>query len=291
MILPPECGIIYNRRISKNAQNRCKILLFRTKLEMKGIFMELYKDLVLLRCFSRDTLIRLTGSKESADWWIRKYLERNYIERIRRDLYAVISLETYQPIANRYQIASYAADGAYVSYHSAFEYYGCANQVFNVIYLTSPKRIRTFDYDGVEYQGTVSKCTSFIEGHDDGVRVTSIERTVIDSIAHLNKAGGVEELLRCLLLVPSISSDKLLEILSIYNCSFLYQKTGYIMEAFQNIFDFPEFFFKECEKKITDSRKYFSKQNEDFVFYKRWKLYAPENLLSLLNKGGSYNAL
>ena len=163
--------------------------------------------------------------------------------------------------------------------------------MFNVIYLTSPKRIRTFDYDGVEYQGTVSKCASFIEGHDDGVRVTSIERTVIDSIANLNKAGGVEELLRCLLLVPSLSSDKLLEILSIYNCSFLYQKTGYIMEAFRSIFDFPEFFFKECEKKITDSRKYFSKQNEDFVFYKRWKLYAPENLLSLVNKGGSYNAL
>ena len=63
------------------------------------------------------------------------------------------------------------------------------------------------------------------------------------------------------------------------------------MEAFRSIFDFPEFFFKECEKKITDSRKYFSKQNEDFVFYKRWKLYAPENLLSLVNKGGSYNAL
>ena len=67
------------------------------------------------------------------------------------------------------------------------------------------------------------------------------------------------------------------------------------MEAFRSIFDLPEFFFKECEKKITDSRKYFSKQNEDFVFYKRWnkrwKLYAPENLLSLVNKGGSYNAL
>ena len=54
--------------------------------------MELYKDLVLLRCFSRDTLLRLTGSKESADWWIRKYLERNYIGRIRRDLYAVIKM-------------------------------------------------------------------------------------------------------------------------------------------------------------------------------------------------------
>lgn len=37
MILPPECGIIYNRRISKNAQKRCKILLFRTEMEIREV--------------------------------------------------------------------------------------------------------------------------------------------------------------------------------------------------------------------------------------------------------------
>lgn len=39
----------------------------------------------------------MTGSDSVADWQIRKYMDKGYIERVRRDLYAVISLETGQP--------------------------------------------------------------------------------------------------------------------------------------------------------------------------------------------------
>ena len=63
---------------------------------------------------------------------------------MRRNLYAVISMETGQAIPNRYQIASRVTDDACVSHHSAFEYYGYANQVFYDVYFTTEKRVRPF---------------------------------------------------------------------------------------------------------------------------------------------------
>ena len=91
--------------------------------------MERYKELAALRCFTHDDMVQLAGSESSAVWQIKSYLQKGYIERVRRNLYAVISMETGQAIPNRYQIASRVTDDACVSHHSAFEYYGYANQV------------------------------------------------------------------------------------------------------------------------------------------------------------------
>ena len=101
--------------------------------------MERYKELAALRCFTHDDMVQLAGSESSAVWQIKSYLQKGYIERVRRNLYAVISMETGQAIPNRYQIASRVTDDACVSHHSAFEYYGYANQVFYDVYFTTQK--------------------------------------------------------------------------------------------------------------------------------------------------------
>ena len=106
--------------------------------------MELYKKLVPLGCFSHKDMVYITGSENAALWSIKDYLNKGYISRIRRDLYVVISLETGQPIANRYQIASHVTDDAFISHHSAFEFYGLANQVFYEVYFASTMRVCSF---------------------------------------------------------------------------------------------------------------------------------------------------
>ena len=71
--------------------------------------MERYKELAMLRCFSHKDVVQLVGSESGATWLIMNYLQKGYIERVRRDLYVVISMETGQIIPNRYQIASRVA--------------------------------------------------------------------------------------------------------------------------------------------------------------------------------------
>ncbi len=247
--------------------------------------MDLYKILAGMRCFTREDLVKITGSESAAAWQISRYLEKGYIERVRRDLYAVISLETEQPIPNRYQIASVVAEDACVSHHSAFEYYGYANQVFYEMYIATKKRVRDFSYDGIDYHCIPQCAETGIEDTGMGVRVTSLERTVVDSMADFKKIGGLEELLRCLMMVPSLSSEKLLECLEAYGLGRLYQEAGYILESFRDDLNLPESFFRECEKHMPASKSYLTSPEDKYPLCSRWDLYAPENLRDVINKG------
>lgn len=247
--------------------------------------LELYKKLSDLRCFTRKQLITLCGSSNNAAWWLRKFLCKGYVERVHRDLYAVISLETSQPIPTRFQIASSAAKDACISYHSAFEYYGFANQVFYELFFSTEKRLRPFSFDGIFFQPLSQLGSEGIMHMDDGVTVTSLERTVTDCVANLERSGGLEEFLRCLLLIPSLSADRLLSVLNMYDYGSLYQKMGYLLEIFQEELGIPDTLLHECERHLPSSKTYFSSEKSNFRFYKRWKLYAPENLRSMIGEG------
>ena len=254
--------------------------------------MDLYRELAALRCFTHQDMVALTGSESAALWHIRNYLNKGYIERVRRDLYAVISLETNQPIPSRFQIASCVTENACVSHHSALEFYGYANQVFYEVYLAVPERTRPFSYNGIQYSPVLYQGKEGVTETGTGVRVTSPERTVIDCIADLSLAGGLEEFLRCLALVPSLNETLLLESLAMYHRRQLYQKAGYILEAFRSELALSDGFFSVCERESSSSKTYLTVERKGFVLNGKWKLYAPSDLKSLVNKGvGDYDAV
>ena len=118
--------------------------------------------------------------------------------------------------------------------------------------MATGKRVRPFSYDGIDYCPVSHRGIEGVVEMGNGVRVTSLERTVIDGIADFEKIGGLEELLRCMLLVPSLSPDHLLSSLDLYHCGKLYQKTGYILDMFQADVGLPDSFVDECETDVPD---------------------------------------
>ncbi len=247
--------------------------------------MKYYEKLLTLGCVTRSQLEQVTGSPSAADWLCREYQRKGYLERIKRNLYAVISLETGQSVANRYKIASHICDDAVVSYHSAFEYYGYANQVFYEVQVTSMSRFRTFSYDGITYRHIGQRIESGVSELPNGIRVTTLERTVIDSINLFEKTGGLEELLRCLALIPSLDESKLTACLSEYGSGILYQKAGYILSHFAETLGLSDAFFENCAAHIPKGKNYLYENGQDFVWHEKWKLYAPADLMQLTNKG------
>ncbi|MEG1912411.1 MAG: type IV toxin-antitoxin system AbiEi family antitoxin domain-containing protein [Cloacibacillus sp.] len=253
--------------------------------------MKYYGKLVELGCFSREDVIALTGTEAAAHSLLRDYLRKGLIERVRRDFYAVISIETKQPIPTRYQIGSQIFADAFISHHSAFEYYGCSNQVLYEVYVTSNSRFQDFEFDGVSYCRVASK-GRMIPALSEGVRVTDIERTVVDSINDFEKIAGVEETVRCISLIPTLDAAKLLEALDVYDNGFLYQKCGWLLEGLRNVIDLPDDFFKECRRHISKSKKYLTRERRNFVLHEVWSLYAPADVSILLNKGtADYDAV
>ncbi|MHB8172503.1 MAG: hypothetical protein ACYDG6_13325 [Thermincolia bacterium] len=66
-----------------------------------------------------------------------------------------------------------------------------------------------------------------------GIRITDIERTMVDSIKNFDKIGGLEELLSCKEMLAFLDNQKLLLYLSLYDLRVLYQRCGYILEHYK----------------------------------------------------------
>ena len=150
--------------------------------------------------------------------------------------------------ANKFQIASSINQNSYISYHSAFEFYGYYNQVFNIIQVSSNKRFTPFEYNGYSYECYLNDIPLQID-FIQGVKVTSIERTIVDSINMLGKVMGIEELIKCLDLVHLAKENKLLEILNAYHKEILYRKVGYILSFYKDDFNLSDSFFATCLSK------------------------------------------
>lgn len=253
--------------------------------------MKHYENLLDKGCFSREQLIEIVGTADAANRIIYTYQTKGLIEKVKRDFYVVISLETKQPVLSRYQIASNLSPDACITHHSAFEAYGYGNQVFYECFVATDKRFSDFEYDGVVYR-RIERKQGLDVIQEGNIRITSIEQTVVDSIRDFEKIAGLEEVIRCMMLVPTLSEKKVLDCLARNNNGYLYQKCGYVFEQMRQDFHFTNEFFVECERGISGANKYLQKDLQNTVFHERWKLYAPSSLKELIDKGvGDYDAI
>lgn len=249
--------------------------------------MKNYEKIVELGCFSLGELAeKLNCCTSTAASLIQAYIKNGYIERVRRDLYVAVSIETKQPILSRYRIGCRLAKDAYLSHHSAFEVYGYSNQVFYELYVATKTRFTDFVYNGTIYHRVAPKINA-VTTVTNGVKVSSVEQTVIDSICDIEKIGGLEETIRSMLLIPSLNADKLLEVLKNTNNGFVYQKCGYILEGINDSLHLPDSFFAECERHISNAKRYLTKDHMGYMQNKKWKLFAPENIKTIIDKGVS----
>jgi predicted transcriptional regulator of viral defense system len=251
--------------------------------------MKYYERLLEMGCFKRDEVCALTKNYNTAGTLLKSYLKKGYVLQVKRNLYVAVNLADRQPVANKQRIAKKITPTAYISHHAAFEYYGCANQVSYQVEVSSETPFATFSFDGLTYMYIASRIKAGVITRPDGVRVTDMERTAIDGIHDFEKVAGLEELLRCLALVPSVREEKLLAYLASYGKQVLYQKAGYILRHFQRTFNLSDAFFSECAAHIGKSTRYLT-GNHKGIYNGEWRLVVPSDLMKTINKGVTSDA-
>ena len=251
--------------------------------------MDVYNQLAKYPVFTINEVEKLTGNSKTAYSQLDRLMKKGLVKKVRKNIYSVINPVTGQIVATRYQIACAITDTAYISHHSAFEYYGLTNQVFYEIYVSSETKFNSFEYDYVTYKFVASRMEEgIIEARNTtGVWVTDLERTVIDSIRDYNKIGGFEELLNCLEGTHFLDESKLLRYLEIYNTQGLYQRVGYLLQHYQKEKQLSDAFIDFCKRKIGKSRRYLvDESNERNSYNREWKLMVPEGLFEIIGQGG-----
>ena len=240
-----------------------------------------------MKLFRLQDTVKIIGNEKSAKDLLRNYKKQQLICPVRRNLYTVTDLATKQAIATKFEIGSNITSSAYLSYHSALEYYGLAHQQFFVLYVSSSKKFTSFDFEGIHYQycKSISEKGVYTPLMDSLVRVTDEERTLIDCIDRIDRAGGLEELLHAITSITYLNENKMLTYLEIYNKQFLYQKAGFLLSYFQQETKLSDNFLKICREKMGKSTRYLDELSVTSVYHSQWKLFAPENIRSFSEQG------
>ena len=228
-------------------------------------------------------MFREVGNRKSVSSLLYNYSRRNSIVRIRRNVYLPTNPSDGFIDENKYEIGCCSVPGAYISYHSAMEFYGLQNQVWHRIYLSSARRFRPFDFEFVEYMYAPEKHREgIVQSAENGnIRVTDPEGTILDCIDRTDLAGGLEELVYNIELLKSVNGEWLLRYLPLYGKSVMYRKTGFILSLFKERLGLGGGFFLTCEKKAGGGVRYLTDKWESETYVPRWKLYVPRYILAL----------
>ena len=253
---------------------------------MKDYLRKLYS----VKLFSLKDVALLTGNDSTAKSLLASGTRNGILCRIKTNLYSVTDLATGVCAANKYEIASSISETACVAYHSAMEYHGLGHQLFNEVSVISNTTFRTFEFEGVTYVRRQSKITEgvMVPMMNTKVKVTDLERTVIDCINRIKYAGGLEELLNNFNSVAYIDETKLKAYLDAYGKSSLYQKAGFLLSMYKKQWRLSAGFFHYCKAHIGQSTRYLTDVTGNSSYDSEWQLCVPENLSNIMEQGGVY---
>ena len=242
---------------------------------------------ILPKIITKEKVIgQFKDEKQYSNWISNKLKTKTYI-KIRSNLYALVDPSTNDIYSTKFEIASNISKTSFICFHSALEYYGIANQVFNDVTVGSLTKFNDFIFNDNEFVYKTAKSLVLVNDVlGEGIRVTSLEKTIVDCIDEISFSGGIEEVLNAIEQIKYLNEGKLIEALDEYNKMFLYQKVGYLLEIYNNQLNLTKDFFDKCKSHLTNKVNYLMKDEfKKMSLNKDWNLLVPYNIQSRINGG------
>jgi predicted transcriptional regulator of viral defense system len=150
-------------------------------------------------------------SQRTTDSLLRRYVANGRLLRLRAGLYAVVprGADAATAPVDPYLVATKLAPDATVAYHAALQFWGKAYSVWQRFHFVTETSTRALRFRGLEFvpvklplplrQLPTSERYVTEQRHAGGVvRVTTLERTLVDVLDAPGNAGGWEEVWRSL---------------------------------------------------------------------------------------------
>jgi len=223
---------------------------------------------------------------------LKYYLQKGRVHNIKRGLYYVIpegsSPDKFQP--NSILIASQLSKDSAISFHTAFEVLGYGHSIFHRFFYYSPRRKRNFNFRGEEFicvkipeklkrKGLEMLGVDKKYFHNQQVKSTNRERTLIDCLDRPEYAGGIEEVYRCIEKYPYLNFEKLLEYLYARGKKILFARVGFFLEQHREQFYVDKELLEKLHKEQPSSIVYFDPKRRKGKFVKYWNLIVPEKII------------
>lgn len=225
------------------------------------------------------------ASESSLFGALKRLKDNGKIVKLKGGLYATVNPIEKDIYVNRFEIATALHEGAYCAYHTALEYYGLATQVYYDVHVVTEKRYSPMVIEGLEYQFFQNEYNGGIieTKQNTQIRITELERTIIDCLDHLLLSGGLEEVFMALTMINYCDEDKLLKHLSGYGKKIIYKKAGYLFSVLKPSY-LTGHFYEECKKNMSKCDDDIRENNKNaYIYNSEWKLYVPKHLINMEN--------
>ena len=206
----------------------------------------------------------------------------------RRGIYFIVEpgQDYKKAAADMAKVAAHIAPGAIICYASALSLLGKSHSIHNIMYVSSKKRFRELRYQGILYRHVIIPHRTFmieeLSYRGTILKVTSLERTLIDCLNNLKYAGGFEQLYRSFEGVPYLNSKKIEECLRRFSSPLLNSRAGLFIEFFKKQWGINEQVFARLQKKTPSSPDYFlERHNKGGKLVRRWNLIVPQDVLTM----------
>ncbi len=189
------------------------------------------------------------------------------------------------------------APDAVVSYHTALEAHGCAQSLFNYLTFatwTGVKPVEFMDrrFSPVRPRAPLARMAEdhrWIEVLDRGgleVRVTSLERTVVDVLDRPSLSGGTDEVWRSLAAVPAVDPEDVLEYVRLLDNRTLAGRVGFFLETRRDELAVPDPTLQELESLAPNQPAHLDRSLGGRLV-RRWNLIVPEGYLRGPDQGAA----
>ncbi len=243
--------------------------------------------------FTREEMsVALPGrAAATLDAHLARWRRQGRLVRVKRGLYLrrdPMGLGLPAPPPDFIAVAARMAPDAAAAFHTALEAHGCAQSLFERLTFVSWSRTKPVEFMGRRLVPVRPRAPlreraggeAWIERLDRGgleVRVTSLERTVADTLDRPSLAGGIEEVWRSLFNVRALDPEALLAYVETLGNRTLAARVGYFLETRREELAVPQPLLERLEVLAPNHPVFFDRALGGRL-NARWRLIVPKEL-------------
>ena len=235
-----------------------------------------------------------TGNPNTRKALLTYYRKQGRILPVRRGLYAVVpfgSSPDTSPV-DLYLLASKMTKDAVLGYHTALEFHGKAYSVYNRIHYLStqrslPVKFRSYEIRRVSVpQPLIAKGKEMfgVSRHKRSggeLRVSNLERTLVDVLDRPELAGSWEEIWRSLKSVEFFDIEQIVEYVLLLDNATIAAKVGFFLEQHKEPLMVDDVHLQPLRKLRPRQPHYLMRgKRKGGRWVKEWNLMVPDEILN-----------
>jgi len=212
---------------------------------------------------------------------------RGRIISVRRGIYVSVPLNSSPKsfLAQPFLIAAKLTEDSVLAYHTALEYHGKAYSTFSRLTYISEFRSKATRFQNYDFTCITQKMSDFgVEDHFQNgvvVRVTSLERTLVDVLDRPEFSGSWEEIWRSLESIEFFDLEKVVTYLKSLGNGTTAAKVGFFLDQHREELMVDEGTFKILKILIPKQPHYMDRNSRsDGRLVSEWNLIVPKEIIN-----------